>query len=415
MLGAAVIAIAIWWLRSPADEPQVQELSEASDVTASASGFVSAIRPVSQASAQDAAQTGILFNSLDPNLQSGVTKRFSEALDVQTQGDYLAAEELLSAIIKDYPQLVEPYANLAAVYSKTNQLEKAQLTLVRGLTANPSTAILFKSLQKVHGAQAAQAYQQALSDAVEPAALLELPLLNSIALSPLPQTESAEQSKAAKAASSQVASLTKEITNLKSQYESRIASLQKELANQSLLVDNSLKPVTLPDAVVAVAPDVNPQTADAEVAKQPEETEASRLAALEKSQAEQKERTEKELVQKRQKNAIDAVKRWASAWSNQNVNDYVASYTDSYVPSGSGLSHSQWVAQRRDRLGNKKFIKVNVSRFKVEDLGARFSVQFSQNYQSNTINDIITKKLTFVKGGEDWTGAKIVNEKVISG
>lgn len=420
MLAAAVIAVLIWLLQSPTQEPQVAS-SDRDDVTATAQGLVSAIRPVSEASAQDAAQTGILFNSLDPDIRSGLVSRFSEALSAQTQGDYVVAEELLSTLIKDYPQLSEPYVNLAAVYSKTNQLEKAQATLVSGLNANPTTAVLFESLQQVHGAQAAESYQKALSDTVVTAPPLDLPLVSKLVLSPLPQTESPEQAEGTKLAALQVASLNQEISNLKSQYESRIVSLQNELSNQKLLADNNLTALTsLQVATPAPAPapaKVTPQTEEVKQIPQIDLVAQAREKAEEKRQQAlaEKKLAEKVLAKSREQNAIKAVQRWATAWSSQDVTNYVGSYADDYVPNGSDLSHDAWVRLRRDRLSNKKFISVKVSGFNVEDLGERFSVRFSQNYKSNTINDTITKKLTFIKGDKNWLNSKIVNENVVSG
>ena len=155
-------------------------------------------------------------------------------------------------------------------------------------------------------------------------------------------------------------------------------------------------PVAKPPVAAVTAPVDNSQQIAAEKKRQQE----AAAAALE---------------QMREKNAISAVQRWAAAWSSQDVQSYVSNYVNNYVPGGSDISHSEWVSQRQDRLGNKKFIDVKVSRFKVEDLGQRFSVSFSQNYKSNTINDTITKQLIFVKGSDDWSNAKIVTENVVSG
>jgi len=264
---------------------------------------------------------------------------------------------------------------------------------------------------------------------------LDLPLASNITL---PQAEPETSSDELDLANEQLDSARKEIANLKSQYELRIASLQEELANQALLVNNSLNNASEPQvAKLDVAPPSNeivtasattPSVATEPIATEPavsntptSTTVAPQVAALEAQQQRdaeikrQRELAAKALAQTREKNAIGAVRRWAAAWSSQDVQSYVSNYVDGYVPRGSGLSHVQWVSQRRDRLGNKKFINVKVSRFKVEDLGQRFSVQFSQNYKSNTINDTIIKTLTFVKGDDDWSNAKIVTENAISG
>lgn len=111
--------------------------------------------------------------------------------------------------------------------------------------------------------------------------------------------------------------------------------------------------------------------------------------------------------------AIDRVKSWAQAWSNQDVATYVDQYVDTYTVKSAG-SREVWLDQRRVRLTNKKFIRVDVSKFTVDDLGQRYSVTFRQHYKSDVIDDVIFKSLIFEKqAGDDWSQAKIVVEKVV--
>jgi len=112
--------------------------------------------------------------------------------------------------------------------------------------------------------------------------------------------------------------------------------------------------------------------------------------------------------------AIGLVKRWALDWSSQNVEAYVSNYADNYSSSRS-LSRAKWLEQRQHRLTNKTFINVQVSDFVVKDLGQQFSVTFRQYYQSNTVDDTVTKRLIFNKTDDDWSTAKIVNERLVSG
>ncbi|MFT4635175.1 MAG: hypothetical protein ACI854_000553 [Arenicella sp.] len=115
-----------------------------------------------------------------------------------------------------------------------------------------------------------------------------------------------------------------------------------------------------------------------------------------------------------EKKAIGLVLSWARAWSAQDVAAYVGHYDDNYSSSRS-LSRAQWLEQRRVRLTNKEFINVNVSSFRVKDLGSQFSITFSQYYQSNTVDDTVTKRLLFDKKSNNWSQSKIVNEQLVSG
>ena len=149
-------------------------------------------------------------------------------------------------------------------------------------------------------------------------------------------------------------------------------------------------------------------------------TEKELLAAAREKERQQQLANEREQVsvpsvsevQKQQ--AIDRVKSWAQAWSDQNVDAYVSQYIDTYKSQSAG-SREVWLDQRRVRLTNKKFIRVEVSNFTVLDLGDRYSVTFRQHYKSDVIDDVIFKRLTFTKqGGGDWSNAKIVGERVVN-
>jgi len=152
-----------------------------------------------------------------------------------------------------------------------------------------------------------------------------------------------------------------------------------------------------------------------EIAKQQAERDAQLLA--QQSEILRQESTNLELTQQeesqRTAKATRLVQQWAKAWSAQDVDSYVSFYTDTYAPTGKNLTHKQWLAQRQVRLTNKSFINVDVSNFSVNDLEGRFSVTFVQHYRSNNIDDRIRKRLTFVKNGDDWSKAKIINERVL--
>jgi len=103
------------------------------------------------------------------------------------------------------------------------------------------------------------------------------------------------------------------------------------------------------------------------------------------------------------------VKSWAEAWSAQDVDAFVSFYKRWY--STPGKNHAQWVSDRQVKLTNKRYISVVVSSIKQKKISEnRFAVDFTQNYQSDTINDTIRKRLVFDKINGQW---KISNEKVI--
>jgi len=116
-----------------------------------------------------------------------------------------------------------------------------------------------------------------------------------------------------------------------------------------------------------------------------------------------------EIVKVPEVNLSAVVENWAAAWSAQDVDAFVSFYKRWY--STPGKNHAQWVNDRQVKLTNKRYISVVVSSIKQKKISEnRFAVDFTQNYQSDAINDTIRKRLVFDKINGQW---KISNEKVI--
>lgn len=102
----------------------------------------------------------------------------------------------------------------------------------------------------------------------------------------------------------------------------------------------------------------------------------------------------------------DTLSIWSSAWSNQDVNIYVTQYVQGYSPSKS-LKHSTWVKRRNSSISNPTFITLDLSNIQINVLSKQqATTQFIQAYQSNTYQDTIIKKLTFIKEHGLWKIAK---------
>ncbi|MBT8114306.1 MAG: hypothetical protein KJP04_02940 [Arenicella sp.] len=143
--------------------------------------------------------------------------------------------------------------------------------------------------------------------------------------------------------------------------------------------------------------------------------EADRQLAIEQQADQQRRAAQQALAgnESQQAQAVELINSWAAAWSRQAVSDYVDHYASDYVPTNGKLTHQQWLDQRRVRLTNKTFIQVSVSNFDVRTTDAGFDVTFSQHYKSNTMDDVIRKRLSFAANGDDWSSAKIIGERVI--
>ena len=69
---------------------------------------------------------------------------------------------IFEKITQDYPDIAEPYNNLAALYAAAGDYERARLTLMQALRTNPSYATAYENLGDVYAALAAQSYNKAL-------------------------------------------------------------------------------------------------------------------------------------------------------------------------------------------------------------------------------------------------------------
>jgi len=64
-------------------------------------------------------------------------------------------------LVDDYPDLAEPYNNLAALYAAGGDYTRARITLEQAVRANPSYATAHENLGDVYAALASQSYARA--------------------------------------------------------------------------------------------------------------------------------------------------------------------------------------------------------------------------------------------------------------
>ena len=403
-----------------------------------------------------------------------VSRQFRKAQSLMESANWAEAEQILLGLIDQYPQLVEAYINLASVYSKSDRLELAKQTLRQGIDAVPNFASLFASLQSIHSAMAAKAYAEALYVADEngsrPAAekplTVELPVI--VQLDTAPVDRKVNQQLASKIADlqqsqnklhsegqrqlgeaqfeisrlkksliesnqkatdyqQQLSSLSQQtsqsegaLSSVKSQHQQELGRLQQDLAEQEQLVASLTSQVTRERNTVArLQQEVNNLSVVARSVESSQPVVSTSTPAVDRNpptvapiksepvntQAQNQPEEDRDI-------AIQLVRRWAQAWSDQDVESYVNRYISGYTPNPN-LTHRQWLAQRQVRLTNKRFIKVGVRDFSVVENADGFSVSFTQHYQSNTMNDTIRKRLSFKGQAGNWQNAKIVGERVL--
>jgi tetratricopeptide (TPR) repeat protein len=275
--------------------------------------------------------------------------RFLKGLIYTEQGNTRAAIEMFRKLTEDYPELPEPYNNLAVIYASQGQYDKARAALEKSIRTHPSYATAYENLGDVYAKLASQAYDKALKlDSSNAGAQNKLALVRELAGSP-----------------------------------PREASAVKVAAKEQKPV--SAKPAA---STPAAKPAVKPAPAAAAAIA------AAKPAAVAQP-APQAARDDEAL--------IAAVKAWAEAWSRKDADAYLAFYAKDFrTPKGE--PRVDWEKSRRQRLQAPKSISVAVEEPRVDRReGTRASVTFRQDYKSDVLSSRSTKTLVMVKSeGGRW-------------
>lgn len=171
--------LVVWWLWPSQNAQQSGQI--AGDLDPARSDAVSSgqLRSASAAT-KSSADSVASKKALSKKARSELTQRFAEVNQMIADERADSAMTELKSMIEEYPGVIEPYINLAALQSKSNQLELARETLNKGIEANRNTALLFESRQTVLGVQAARAYQKALNEPVNTSEPVLLPFIASV-------------------------------------------------------------------------------------------------------------------------------------------------------------------------------------------------------------------------------------------
>jgi Flp pilus assembly protein TadD/ketosteroid isomerase-like protein len=88
--------------------------------------------------------------------------RFLKGLILTDQGNTREAIDVFTKLTQDYPELPEPYNNLAVIYAAQGQYDKARVALEQSIRTHPSYATAYENLGDVYAKLASQAYDKAL-------------------------------------------------------------------------------------------------------------------------------------------------------------------------------------------------------------------------------------------------------------
>jgi tetratricopeptide (TPR) repeat protein len=88
--------------------------------------------------------------------------RFLKGLILADQGKSAEAIKIFTALTEDYPELPEPYNNLAVLYAAEGKYDAAKNALEMAIRTHPSYATAHENLGDLYAKMASQAYDKAL-------------------------------------------------------------------------------------------------------------------------------------------------------------------------------------------------------------------------------------------------------------
>lgn len=305
--------------------------------------------------------TALAAKPTDPQL------RFLKGVIQRNLGKATEAVAIFSKLTEDFPELPEPYNNLAVLYAGQGQFDKARAALEMAIRTNPSYATAHENLGDVYARLASQAYNKALQlDHNNVAVAPKLALIREVFKPNLGNPKPG-------------AALTP-----------AAAAVAVNPAPASLPAASGVKPPAAPvpaakpapAAPVSAAPVLTPPT-QATPAPAPVKpaTSASALPSAAGVEA--------------------AVAAWARAWSSKDVDAYLGAYSPEFQPPGQ-QSLEAWKQDRRARIVGKSHISVSVTELRVSVQGDHATARFRQAYKADRLAVSSRKTLELQRSADGW-------------
>jgi tetratricopeptide (TPR) repeat protein len=287
----------------------------------------------------------------------------------RTAGKQADAITTFTKLTEDYPELPEPYNNLAVLYAGQSQFDKARAALEMAIRTNPSYSTAHENLGDVYARLASQAYNKALQlDGASAEVTPKLALIRELfkpnvrnALTPAAKPTAAAPSPAASAVTASVAKPAATVAAT-----TTAAAAVKPVPAPTVTPATTITPAVVAAATTPAATPLKPAVADATT-----------------------------------KEAEAAVRAWAKAWSSKDISGYLSAYGKAFTPSGK-QSRSAWEDERRQRIAGKSSISVKLENLTVTVNAGKAEAKFRQDYRADALSVSSRKTLDLVKVGDRW-------------
>ncbi|MBV2192462.1 MAG: tetratricopeptide repeat protein [Azonexus sp.] len=306
--------------------------------------------------------------------------RFLKGLIYTEMNKPAEAIAVFTKLSEDYPELPEPYNNLAVLYAQQKQYDKARTALEMAIRTHPSYAIAYENLGDVYAKLASQAYDKALQlDNSNSATQNKLALIRDLIttsgkgnVKPQPATPAAAATPAAQPAPAPVAA--KPAPAPAAATATVVAATQGAAAVAAQPAKAAPAPVSAPAATPAPAP--------APVAAAPAPSKPAASAASD--------------------DVAKAINAWADAWSRKDMRAYLGAYASDF-DTPKGMSRKAWEQEREQRIAGKGGkISVSVDNPQITINGDKATAKFRQHYKATGLSSSTSKTLILVRSGSKW-------------
>lgn len=306
--------------------------------------------------------------------------RFLKGLIYTEMNKPAEAIAVFTKLSEDYPELPEPYNNLAVLYAQQKQYDKARTALEMAIRTHPSYAIAYENLGDVYAKLASQAYDKALQlDNSNSATQNKLALIRDLIttsgkgnVKPQPATPAAAATPAAQPAPAPVAA--KPAPAPAAATATVVAATQGAAAVAAQPAKAAPAPISAPAATPAPAP--------APVAAAPAPSKPAASAASD--------------------DVAKAINAWADAWSRKDMRAYLGAYASDF-DTPKGMSRKAWEQEREQRIAGKGGkISVSVDNPQITINGDKATAKFRQHYKATGLSSSTSKTLILVRSGSKW-------------
>ncbi len=317
--------------------------------------------------------------------------RFIKGVIQRDSGQQSDAINTFTKLTEDYPELPEPYNNLAVLYAGQNQFDKARAALEMAIRTNPSYSTAHENLGDVYAKLASQAYNKALlldgsNTAVQPKLALIRELFN-----PNLSTNTNATAKGQRPVAVVAAQTAPVITP---------AAPLPTPALPAMPVKPSPAVVATPSAPAAAPAAQSPATPVTPATTVATATSSPAAAAAPAAKTAASESSEKD---------VDAaLQAWARAWASKDMKGYLGAYGKEFETPGK-VSRSAWEQERRQRITSKKSISLKLENITISVTANTATAQFRQDYKADALSVSSRKRIDFIKSGDRWL---IVKESV---